>query len=73
MIRAADKLGRSSLPRNRDEREHWVMADSNPNHTCPYCELVFPYHVEVKDHILRDHPEHASVVDTIDPHELPHA
>ena len=25
-----------------------------------------------KDHILHDHPEHASVVDSIEPHELPH-
>ena len=53
-------------------REHWAMPESNPNHMCPYCELMFPYHVDVKDHILRDHPEHASVVAGIDPHELPH-
>ncbi len=30
------------------------------------------YHNEVKDHILHDHPEHADVVITIEPHELPH-
>ncbi len=39
--------------------------------TCPYCELVFPYHNEVVDHILHDHPEHADVVAGIEPHELP--
>jgi hypothetical protein len=41
-------------------------------HACPYCELIFSYHNEVKDHILHDHPEHASVVESIEPHELPH-
>jgi hypothetical protein len=41
-------------------------------HACPYCELKFMYHNEVKDHILHDHPEHADVVITIEPHELPH-
>jgi hypothetical protein len=39
---------------------------------CPYCELRFEYHNEVKDHILHDHPDHAHVVDTVEPHELPH-
>jgi hypothetical protein len=41
-------------------------------HACPYCELIFSYHNEVKDHILHDHPEHAAVVDSIEPIELPH-
>ena len=40
---------------------------------CPYCELRFEYHGEIKDHIMRDHPERADVVWGIDPHELPHA
>jgi hypothetical protein len=31
------------------------------------------YHNEVKEHILNDHPEHAHVVETIEPHELPGA
>jgi len=38
---------------------------------CPYCELRFVYHNEVKDHILRDHPGR-SVVATIELHEMPH-
>jgi hypothetical protein len=40
-------------------------------HTCPYCELRFDYHNEVKDHILRDHPDHPEVALTADIHELP--
>lgn len=39
-------------------------------HTCPYCELRFLFHNEVKDHILHDHPEHSAVAD-IEIHELP--
>jgi len=66
------EAGRWSLARVAGGREDWVMPDSNPNHMCPYCDLMFAYHAEVKDHILHDHPEHASVVATIDPHELPH-
>ncbi len=38
---------------------------------CPYCELRFVDHFEVKDHILRDHPEHAEVVEGLEPRELP--
>jgi hypothetical protein len=38
---------------------------------CPYCELRFVDHFEVKDHILHDHPEHAAVVATLEPRELP--
>ncbi len=41
-------------------------------HTCPYCELVFSLHYEVKDHILHDHPEHADSVADIEPREMPH-
>lgn len=41
-------------------------------HTCPYCELKFDYHEEVKDHILHDHAEHADVAATVEVHELPH-
>ena len=47
------------------------MAQSD-RHTCPYCDLVFQYHEEVKDHILHDHREHASVVESVEMHELPH-
>lgn len=47
------------------------MPSSN-THACPYCELVFSYHEEVKDHILHDHPAHAPVVAGVEMHELPH-
>ena len=39
---------------------------------CPYCELRFVYHNEVKDHVLRDHPDHPDVVANLEVHELPH-
>lgn len=48
------------------------MTDAPIMHHCPYCELWFSYHNEVKDHIMHDHPEHAEVVATIEPHEMPH-
>jgi hypothetical protein len=48
-----------------------VMRDQP--HTCPYCELHFDYHDEVRDHILRDHRDHAHVAATVEIHELPHA
>ena len=41
-------------------------------HTCPYCELRFDYHNEVKDHILCDHPDHPDVAITAEIHEMPH-
>jgi hypothetical protein len=45
------------------------MDDGNRH--CPYCDLWFTYHNEVKDHILNDHPEHAAMVAALDLHELP--
>jgi hypothetical protein len=54
-------------PRRED-----VMTGSILTHTCPYCDLIFTYHEEVKDHIVRDHPSHADVVATVEMHELPH-
>ena len=48
------------------------MATHYDTHSCPYCELVFSYHEEVKDHIVHDHSEHASVVATVEMRELPH-
>lgn len=56
----------------RDSAAMSAMTDIQ-RHTCPYCELVFLYHNEVKDHILHDHPEHRHVVETIEPHEMPHS
>lgn len=48
------------------------MIQTVVTHTCPYCELVFSYHEEVKDHIVHDHPEHAAAVAAVEMHELPH-
>lgn len=48
-----------------------VVVNEQP-HNCPYCELRFEYHEEVKDHILHDHADHADVGATIEVHELPH-
>jgi len=42
-------------------------------HTCPYCELMFDYHEEVRDHVLRDHRDHSGVAATMEVHELPHS
>ncbi len=56
-----------------DRRDKWAMDTRPDTHTCPYCELVFVYHNEVKDHIEHDHPEHAAVVATVEMHELPHS
>lgn len=41
-------------------------------HQCPYCELRFSYHTEIKEHILHDHRDHAEVALSMEPHELPH-
>ena len=46
-----------------------VVVDENRQ--CPYCDLIFSYHNEVKEHIMLDHRDHAEVVAGIEPHELP--
>ena len=48
------------------------FMDETPRQ-CPYCELRFPTHNEVKDHILREHPDHEHVAATVEIHEFPHA
>jgi len=48
------------------------MATGNDTHTCPFCDLVFSYHEEVKDHVVRDHPGHAAEVVNTEMRELPH-
>ena len=53
-------------------RDNGHMA-ADPTHQCPYCDLRFEYHNEIKDHIVHDHPDHFSVVASIEPRELPHA
>ena len=47
-----------------------IMED--PVHQCPYCELRFAYHNEVKDHVVRDHPDRAEAFVSIELHQLPH-
>ena len=63
--------GRTALS-GRARRSHTPDMDETTRQ-CPYCELRFEYHGEIKDHIMRDHPERADVVRDIDPYELPHA
>ena len=52
------------------ERDNCDMDDAPRQ--CPYCDLRFSYHNEVKDHILHDHHDHEGVVALIEPHEMPH-
>ena len=58
----------AAVARRRDDRD----VNEFP-HTCPYCELRFEYHEEVRDHVLHDHPDHDDVAATAEVHELPHA
>lgn len=53
-------------------RDKTDMSQEPVTHQCPYCELRFAYHVEIKDHVLNDHPEHASTASSFEPYELPH-
>jgi len=48
------------------------MSTTHETHQCPYCDLMFSYHNEVRDHIVHDHPEHAASVAGTEMHELPH-
>jgi hypothetical protein len=41
-------------------------------HQCPYCELRFEYANEVKDHVVREHPDHRAEVEYVEMLELPH-
>ena len=59
----------SRHPSSREE----VAVQRHEPRACPYCELMFEYHEEVRDHILRDHPDHVDVAATAEMHELPHA
>lgn len=61
-------MGGGGLPRRPVRRTIWCMDDQPRN--CPFCELRFATHNEVKDHILHDHPEHMAMAD-IEIHELP--
>jgi 5-methylcytosine-specific restriction endonuclease McrA len=59
-------------PLHEQPRKEYTMIPTADTHTCPYCELVFLYHEEVKDHIVHDHREHAAEVATVEMRELPH-
>ena len=48
------------------------MATTSDTHPCPFCDLVFNDHEEVKDHIVHDHPRHAAEVVNTEMRELPH-
>ena len=45
------------------------MTDEFHAHQCPYCELRFRYANEVKDHVVRDHPDHAAGFAKANPRE----
>jgi hypothetical protein len=48
------------------------MSDATIHiHQCPYCEARFLFVNEVRDHVIRDHKEHAEAFATVTPHERP--
>jgi 5-methylcytosine-specific restriction endonuclease McrA len=47
------------------------MNQTAAMHQCPYCDLKFLYGNEVRDHILKDHPDHENMALTAEIHELP--
>jgi hypothetical protein len=57
--------------RGRPREAHDRGMDDLPRN-CPFCELRFPNHNEVKDHILNDHPDHFAMAASVEIHELPH-
>lgn len=65
------RSGPLALSGSGAQRDHVVVSEQP--HACPYCELRFTYHDEVRDHILRDHPDHRDVAVTAEIHELPHS
>jgi hypothetical protein len=65
-------LRRTALDIRDPGRENGGMSLTPETHMCPYCDLRFQYHNEVKDHIVRDHPDHAASVAGVEIHELPH-
>jgi hypothetical protein len=72
----SDRINRSppiaSASGGADERTS-PMADRTHPRSCPCCDLYFVYHAEIVDHVRRDHAEHADVVATIEPREIPAA
>jgi hypothetical protein len=67
---ALAEMGRKTLAERAERSDHGVMDDTPRQ--CPFCQLRFVYHEEVKDHIVRDHPEHAAELVGLEVHELPH-
>jgi hypothetical protein len=67
----SDRTGPLALPGGATAADDGAMTEQP--HSCPYCELQFAYHEEVRDHILRDHPDHSHVAATVEIHELPHS
>jgi hypothetical protein len=45
------------------------MSDDLHVHQCPYCELHFRFVNEVKDHVVRDHRDHAAAFEHMEPSE----
>ena len=39
-------------------------------HQCPFCEVRFLYINELRDHVIKDHPEHADSFLPVTPHEF---
>ena len=62
--------GPKALPIGGGEEDDRTMSEGP--HTCPYCELRFEYHDEIRDHISHDHPDHPDVVAGVEIHEMPH-
>ena len=60
--RVADEIGDIGAMLSLDDAarkcDKWCMI-TETSHQCPYCDLRFEYHNEVKDHVLHDHPERA--------------
>ncbi len=65
-------MGHPALFRPRRAGHNRGMTTTHETHQCPYCDLMFTYHNEVRDHIVHDHPEHAASVAGTEMHELPH-
>jgi hypothetical protein len=63
-------MGPKALPASAGIAHHRVMTDEPRQ--CPYCELRFVTHNEVKDHILHDHPQHVEMAISAEIRELPH-
>jgi hypothetical protein len=64
------RMGPKALSASPVIAQHRGMTDEPRQ--CPYCELRFVNHNEVKDHILHDHPDHVEMAVSAEIHEFPH-